>query len=1510
MSSEQEESINFYKSLAISPSGISKDKISHTANPDMNDCELVAFYSERYVDVDVAEFLTREREERLYGLCNLVKPGEFYLDVGCANGAHMDLLRSRNINGIGVDLSVPNILRGRHKYPNLKFIHGFAEDLPFMDDYFDIALLGDVIEHFRNPKVTIAECLRVVKKGLAICVPIKPEITPEHINPFSYDSILELLNFYKLKFEFFDPHGQKISDEEAKSKLTTFPWLLIRAEKTPRTDNVLKEIATTEGKRADRKVADEILENDQWSHDTEHNRHETEVARFGLLSHLIEGQKVLEPGCGNGDLSIEVAKRGFDVTGLDISKAGIRQAIQQRKTDNLDTNTEFLVGDGTRLPFPDSSFDSILLAEVLKHVRSSKKLLDEAIRVVRNGGRIIISVPDGLLIPWPGHLRIFLKDTLETELSQYSEEIEWHTLPFKKWLICSFFVQKSDSDIAEGPLVDVIMPTYNGRKSIKRAINSILNQTYRNWNLIVINDGGEDVKDIIDEFHDNRIKYIISEHKGKSHALNVGIKSSSGEFISYLDDDDILYPIHLETLIKAAMREGSDFVYDDWYEVSLDEDGREARREFEFRQDVTSTMLAFQNYINHKCILHSRPLLEKTGMYDEELEVLIDWDMIRRLSFVCELHHVWCVTSERLRYYKQGSLENRITSLWETNPDRARKSLERILKKTTELPATEQQLKEIIERSMSYYHNLEISPVSRELQKQIAEKEQRISTLTIQIQESLNRARAMEQSVVERDSQVASMTDQLQEASNNAMLMEQALAERESNIALISGKLQEVSDRARVLEQFATELQDKAIRTQELEQEVSEYCKRISSLNAEIQESTTQNQTFGQAVTERENQIISLNKQIHEVTEQAKAVEREIDAIRQSVVWQTVMMFHCGFVNRFLPHGSRRRNAYDLSLRRCRTLVNGDDRSFSDNDRSYSNNDNKNPNISLKDGYQLWIEKNEPNKEELKMLKKNADGFGYRPKISIVTPVWNIDEKWLRAAIDSAFDQVYDNWELCIADGASEKKHIKKVMREYADKDSRIKIKFLSANKGISGNSNEALSMASGEFILLLDHDDELSPFALFEIVKLLNDRPDLDFIYSDEDKIDESGLRKDPFFKPDWSPDMFLSCNYIIHISAIRKSLVDKVRGFREGYDGSQDYDLFLRVLEFIKEENIAHIPKILYHWRTIPSSAASSDNVKPYAYTAAKKALKDSMNRRGIEIEDVLDGFWPASYRIKRKIKGNPEVTIIIPTKDKMEILKTCIDSIINKTTYKNYKILLVDNQSTEDKTINYYDELKNNSKIRIIEYDKPFNYSAINNFAVSQCDSEYILFLNNDIEVISDEWLAAMLEQAQREEVGAVGAKLFFPNNSIQHCGVTLSFETASHPYHKCPDQHGYFGMTNAIRNCSAVTAACMLTKKSVFLSSAGFDENNLTVAFNDVDYCLKLRQKDYLIVYTPYSRLYHHESVSRGDNDNMQPRYLREIAYMREKWGRVIDSGDIYLNPNLMLSIEDFLIKIKS
>ena len=567
-------------------------------------------------------------------------------------------------------------------------------------------------------------------------------------------------------------------------------------------------------------------------------------------------------------------------------------------------------------------------------------------------------------------------------------------------------------------------------------------------------------------------------------------------------------------------------------------------------------------------------------------------------------------------------------------------------------------------------------------------------------------------------------------------------------------------------------------------------------------------------------------------------------------------------------------------------------------------------NIATKNLYELWILKNEPTKADLKQYKKEIQNFNYQPKISIVTPVYNPDVAWIKAAIESVINQVYQKWELCLAD-ASTKEDVKKCLKTYSEKDPRIKVLFLPDNKGISGNSNEALSLATGEYIGLLDHDDELSPDALYEVVKYLQVNPDADMIYSDEDKIDLEGHRSDPFFKPDWSPDMFLSCMYTCHLGIYRKKIIDDLRGFREGYDGSQDYDLVLRVIE--KTDSIHHIAKVLYHWRTVPGSTAAKGEYKSYAFVAAKKALSDFINRKCIKGQ-VIDGVWTGSYHINRDLLGNSLISIIIPTKDNVKVLKKCIDSIFKYTKYNNYEIIIVNNNSTENSTYDYFEIIKKMNNIEILDYEKDFNFSAINNFAVEKAKGDYILFLNNDTEIISENWLDSLLKQAQRKEVGAVGCKLLYPNETIQHAGLVLGMgmhKIAGQPHQHFPrSSYGYMGRVAIIHDVSAVTAACIMMRKEVFEEVGGFDEINLAVAYNDIDLCLRLKQLGYLIVYTPYAELYHHESLSRGfeDSPEKQARFLSEARYIREKWGNLIDEGDPYYSKNLTLEKGDFSIRI--
>ena len=557
--------------------------------------------------------------------------------------------------------------------------------------------------------------------------------------------------------------------------------------------------------------------------------------------------------------------------------------------------------------------------------------------------------------------------------------------------------------------------------------------------------------------------------------------------------------------------------------------------------------------------------------------------------------------------------------------------------------------------------------------------------------------------------------------------------------------------------------------------------------------------------------------------------------------------------------------------------------------------------------YEVWIKINEPTEEEL-TAKKNIK-FKYEPKISIVVPVWNTPKKFLIDMIESVLNQTYSNWELCIVDGNSKEKHVKETLEHYTLKDKRIKVKYLKENKGIAGNSNEAIALATGEYIAFLDHDDVLAPFALYEVVRAINENEDVDFIYSDEDKITEDGLKRfDPFFKPDFSPDTLRSYNYICHLSVVKKALLNEAGWFREGYDGSQDYDLILRCTE--KAKKIVHIPKILYHWRISDNSVAQDPKNKMYAYDAAKKALKDHLDRIGLKGK-VSDGPFLGSYKIDYDISYHHKVSIIIPNKDHKEDLEKCITSIINKSTYKNYEIIIVENNSKEKKTFEYYEYLQNKyNNIVLLEWKDKFNYSAVNNFASKYANGDILLFLNNDTEVINENWIEEMLMYAQRKDVGAVGAKLYYPDDTIQHGGVILGIGgIAGHSHKFFPRaSFGYFRRLVVVQNLSAVTGACLMMRKDVFNEVEGFDEG-YPLAFSDVDICLKVREKGYLVVWTPYAELYHHESKSRGyeDTPEKQERFKKEIELFKKKWGHILEKGDPYYNPNLTLEKEDFSIK---
>lgn len=561
--------------------------------------------------------------------------------------------------------------------------------------------------------------------------------------------------------------------------------------------------------------------------------------------------------------------------------------------------------------------------------------------------------------------------------------------------------------------------------------------------------------------------------------------------------------------------------------------------------------------------------------------------------------------------------------------------------------------------------------------------------------------------------------------------------------------------------------------------------------------------------------------------------------------------------------------------------------------------------------YQTWLCRNYPNHQDLLEKEIVVKSLNIQPLFSILMPVFNTPKSYLEEAIDSVIAQVYPYWELCIVDDASTNTKIKKTLDFYTSKDKRIKVKYRSTNGHISQSSNDALAMASGDFIALLDHDDLLASHALLEVAIFINKYPNTDFIYSDEDKIDEDGYFRDPYFKPEWSPDTFLSKMYTSHLGIYRTSLIRSIGGFRLNFEGSQDYDLVLRVTEVTS--NIAHIPDVLYHWRIHPASTASTtSNTKPYAYEVAKLAIKESLIRRG-EVGHVHDvqGYL-GHYLIRYELPKRPKVSIIIPSRDQGKILNQCLLSIVSKSTYENYEILLIDNGTTdlESLTLIKHWQKELASKLRVIEYDIPFNYSRLCNFGANQASGEYLLFLNNDTEVISNDWIEAMLEQAMRKTIGAVGAKLLYPDYTIQHAGVVLGLGGVAAHSHRMfhADEPGYYCCLKTVSNYSAVTGACLMLDRNIFFDVNGFDEV-LSVAYNDIDLCLKVLESGYYNVYIPHAELLHHESKSRGlDNEGEKlKRFNEEKNFLIQKWRAYINNDPFY-SPHLTRCYENFSIKI--
>ena len=555
--------------------------------------------------------------------------------------------------------------------------------------------------------------------------------------------------------------------------------------------------------------------------------------------------------------------------------------------------------------------------------------------------------------------------------------------------------------------------------------------------------------------------------------------------------------------------------------------------------------------------------------------------------------------------------------------------------------------------------------------------------------------------------------------------------------------------------------------------------------------------------------------------------------------------------------------------------------------------------------YVIWMENNKLTDEMLDVQRKTK--FKIEPKISIVVPMYNTEKLFFKELIDSLKNQTYKNWELCLADGSEVPNEL---LKDYMD-DGRIKYSFLNSNLGISENTNAAIKMATGDYIGFLDHDDILSQDALFEVVRAINENKNADFIYSDEDKIDENNERFEPYFKPDFSPETLECNNYITHFVVVKKDLLNEVGCLDSAFNGAQDFDFVLRATS--KAKNVVHISKILYHWRVHRQSTAEVADAKPYAFEAGIKVVEKYLERTGKEgtVENGQD--VPGIYKINYKVIGNPKVSILIPNKDNSKLLKDAINSIIENTTYNNYEIVVIENGSTEKETLKYYDELKDKPKVKIIRIDEngEFNYSRLINLGVKNVDGDFVLQLNNDTKILTKNWLEMMIGYSQQKEIGAVGGRLYYEDKTIQHAGIIVGLSgiagnmLVNLPY----GEKAYFGREAATRNVAAVTGACLLCRRELYEEVGYMDEEQFKVAFNDVDFCLKLLEKGYRNVYIPYVELYHYESKTRGYeySKEKEERFNREAENFKNKWKEFLDKGDPYYNVNFTRETCNFDIK---
>ncbi len=1001
--------------------------------------------------------------------------------------------------------------------------------------------------------------------------------------------------------------------------------------------------------------------------------------------------------------------------------------------------------------------------------------------------------------------------------------------------------------------VDVVIPCFNDGAYLLEAIRAPLEL---GAGVIIVNDGSTDAGTLgaLDELRQKGLHIIDQPNRGLSAARNTGWRAASAPYVLFLDADNRVEPALIEQAALIMDRDpGVAVVYSDKLEFGA--------REASVEQPLAELPRMLVGNRIDACAVVRRKVLEQEEGYDEEMrEGYEDWEFwLRLMSHGHRFHRI----DEPLFHYRvrEGSLRARMD-----HPDRRASVTAYVARKHGRL---------FMEHARA---------VVSELHR-------------IQAHDSLLVAEAKQQAQIARE---------------ELSITKLAAEERQVTIGRLEAALADAQVRLDGLERSSQELRSGLLEAQ-------------SALTAVRKEKGSIANEAHRLVGEVDKAMRAL--EIHRSHSSALEAllaqyEARIKAIETSRLWR---MRRAYFKMRaLLRTGSSTSRKGFKWVRRFTFLVSSKGRGilrkfFAKIFRALylwtevrpvrilvGEEQLRAATIDHADPYTQWMSKHFARASDLQGYKDDIALLSYRPLVSVVMAVYDPPVALLDAAIRSVLDQVYDNVELCIADDRSKDSRVRDRLKKWSEEDPRVKVMFRDENGHISKASNSALALATGEFVALMDHDDLLSPDAIYHIVKRLNLDRALDILYTDEDKVDEQGIHSDPHFKPQWCPDHLLSRNYFGHLVVVRTSLMQRIGGFRVGFEGSQDYDLLLRLTEIT--QRIARIPRVLYHWRIHSGSAARGEDVKPYAYDAAKRALTEALQRRG-EPGDVsfLYGFRGYGIRFTSPLRG--KVSVIIPTKDKADVLATCLRSLFALTDHPDFEVIVISNNSTERSLFALMQEMEqaHPDRFRWIRHDAPFNFSELMNEGIRHAKGEQILFLNNDTEVIHADWMRAMHEQSQRPSIGAVGAKLLYHNDTIQHAGVVIGLGgVAGHTFtgtHK--DGPGYFNYVNTINNYSAVTAACMMVERWKLEAINGWEEL-FTVEYNDVDLCLRLRERGWNNVYLPHVSLYHYESLTRGHphmTRESYERHLREVGLFKERWKKYIDDDPCY-DPNLSRGRHDW------